>query len=452
MSRDLRLFVVLLTKVTMSTFRRLDEEKSVKFANANPPQDAARLNRPVDHFERERSAILHTAERQKQMYKKSLEHLQGKTKTHSPVPFVRRKTSSEYTQLSNLPAVPLSPLAGGPSHGRGLEQLQERGVNPTRSQGHLSSPSAPFSRYVPNNKLLAGGKPPPTVQRRATADVPYFGMTSVGVAPKLMLSRTPDVNASRRRMQSTMNYNPQEAKLQLSSGQFLMGDGSLRKAASDRDVYRSSLEAEDENNHQPLATLQEMKPGSSQNKRHGVNTSSTDFASLLDLLPSLNSKTPVTSKSDKNGQQDVVEEVEETELPDDYGMSTRLVKAVRDIETRLADHHLQDLEDKAFTSKSSSRPANLQLPNKTRKYQTYMTLPPMIPIPWDLLDANSDTEIEDDKMEANEKSVEKERKRSASFSNDEKKTESDLAKQFEAIKHCRYLRHYKPKVKRESLF
>jgi hypothetical protein len=205
----------------------------------------------------------------------------------------------------------------------------------------------------------------------------------------------------------------------------------------------SSLRSEQEAFDVPPQAKQNDLPKTPVNRRHDVNNKgSSEITALLDMLPSIKSATNITSNGKAEETKEEESDGKAEVLPENFGMSTRLVKAVHEIETRLADHNIKMEERK---TNQDEVPVNVLLPDKTRKYQTYMTLPPSIPIPWHLYGEQYDDDS-DEAVETKKPS----RKRSGSFETVREK--SDLAKQFDEMKNCRYLRKYKPNMKRESWF
>ena len=410
------------------TYTGGDRGKSQQTLRHATPQDkdSRRLMRHVDHSEREKSAILHNMEKQQHLYRKSLEQLQGRNKPASSSPLLKLAAAS------GSPSFPNSRPSGSdlaPPDGRGFGQLRSRGT----SVAQANSP-APlnFSRYVPNDKLLGG------------SNTPHLRTRSTNVLPNLSNSRTPDVNALRRR-EATPTHSPQRQRI----AAFLSPGDPLKRSVSDRSVYLSSLTSDQEAiDVKPPEAKQEVLPKSPGNKRRDAsNKSSSEVTALLDMLPSINSASNVTGNGKADETKDDETDGTAEELPENYGMSTRLVKAVHEIETRLADHNIK-MEDRKSTE--AAVPINVLLPDKTRKYQTYMTLPPSIPIPWHLYGE----EYNDDDDEGVEEGEVKKRarKRSSSLETASVGEKSELAQQFEEMKNCRYLRKYKPNMKRESWF
>lgn len=416
----------------MSAFISVEEVKGQKSIRNGPSLDNSRLVKHVDYFEREKSAILHQAEKQKHLYRKSLEQLQVRSKPVSPSPLLKAQAANGYRSLPNSPlmaASERSDQAAPSSNGRGSEQMRDKGLS--KPMGNTGSP-APFSRYVSNDKLLAGSK----VLTGPKRSIDYTQR----------LSRTPDVNTHRRHV-ATPSYSPPGApRSDRGRAMFLSPGDPLRRSVSDRNIYSSSFGSEVIDLKPPEA-IKEIRPRSPAVRRRDVSTSSSELSTLLDMLPSINSQ-PQSKRKRKD-----VESRDTTDggqLPANYGMSNRLANAVREIETRLADHKMK-LEDRSTKPKGPERPVNILLPDKTRKYHTYMTLPPNIPIPWHLYSTDSDDD--DDTTKGEEETTRTERKRSSSFDVSGSEVEkSPLAQQFEEMKHCRYLRQYKPTVKRESWF
>ena len=368
-----------------------------------------RLSRRADHLERERAVILNHAAKEKHFYNKSLQDLKT-TKTSSLVG-IGASSSSFPSQLDAV-------AAGANSNG-----------------GRPSSKARPFSRH------LIKGEPERLQRKIVRAASPSPGPSSI---PRRL---APLVDGG---------VNPSH---------------SLLPPLQSDNIRRSSSERQLTTKWSP-ETFRSKTPSF----RRKVVAANGNVKAIIDLLPSLkrDDSDPFGGGGGGGGGGDVNKKKsddQKKDFGDDHGMSNRLSKAVKEIETELAAHGMT-LDDVSIKPDIPERPMNLELPDKTKKYHTFSSLPQQIPIPWHLYGTVDDEDDEDDdddddddidggltiKVPSSRQPSAKSRQPSAkprkksAFRRDNIPINKTLEQEFKELKNCRYLRKYKPNTKRESWF